>query len=119
MTRTAYILLGLIALLTLIFLANGHWLVSCPFHQLTGWKCPFCGGQRMIHALLHGNAKEAFLFNPFLFICSPFLLTWAIYSLFPNIFPTRFSFLFTDRTFFILLSAFVLWGIARNIYICI
>jgi hypothetical protein len=26
----------------------------CPFKLLTGWNCPFCGGLRMAHDLLHG-----------------------------------------------------------------
>ena len=36
----------------------------CPFRAITGWDCPLCGGTRMGVALLHGDAKTAFLFNP-------------------------------------------------------
>ena len=26
----------------------------CPFLSITGWRCPGCGSQRAIHAILHG-----------------------------------------------------------------
>ena len=84
MTRTAYILLGLIALLTLIFLANGHWLVSCPFHQLTGWECPFCGGQRMLQAILCADWQAAFDYNPFLMCSLPLVGIWLIRYFLPK-----------------------------------
>ena len=35
------------------------WLPRCPFHALTGWDCPACGGQRALHSLLHGRFGEA------------------------------------------------------------
>ena len=31
----------------------------CPLHALTGLDCPFCGGLRGTHALLHGNVATA------------------------------------------------------------
>ena len=112
MKRTICIILGVI--IQLILLGNEHWLVSCPLYKLTGWECPFCGGQRMVHALLHADITAAFRFNPFLFLYSPFLLIWGIYLLFPSCCPR----LFNDRTFFLLLFVFFLWGILRNTYIC-
>jgi len=38
--------------------------LPCPFRALTGWDCPFCGGTRMGDALLHGDIRTAFEFNP-------------------------------------------------------
>lgn len=116
MARIICIIWGLITLIVL--LGNEYWLFSCPLYQLTGWECPFCGGQRMVHALLHADVMAAFHFNPFLFLCSPFLLIWGIYLLFPSLFPSCCSRLFNDRTFFLFLFAFLLWGIVRNTYIC-
>ena len=40
------------------------WFPSCPFHAITGWKCPFCGSLRAIHALVHGAPLAALAFNP-------------------------------------------------------
>lgn len=117
MIRIICIIGGLIVLSVL--LSNEYWLFSCPLYQLTGWECPFCGGQRMIHALLHGNVMAAFRFNPILFLSSPFLLIGGIYFLFPSLFPSCFSRVFTNRIYFFLLLTFLFWGIIRNIYICI
>ena len=40
----------------------------CPFHLLTGLHCPGCGSTRALHALLHGRIREAFGYNPLLFV---------------------------------------------------
>ena len=42
---------------------------KCPFVMLTGGlRCPGCGSQRAIHALLHLDIKDAFLCNPMVII---------------------------------------------------
>lgn len=43
----------------------------CAFHELTGWKCPGCGGTRAAHALLHGNFAEAWQQNPLAVLLTP------------------------------------------------
>ena len=48
------------------YLLTGQGL-PCPFHRLTGWWCPLCGGTRMGAALLSGNVPAAFAFNPMAF----------------------------------------------------
>lgn len=40
----------------------------CPFRELTGWECPFCGGTRLGSALLHGDVVAAFAYNPLVFV---------------------------------------------------
>lgn len=40
----------------------------CPFRELTGWECPFCGGTRLGSALLHGDVAAAFTYNPVVFV---------------------------------------------------
>jgi hypothetical protein len=37
--------------------------LPCTFHWLTGLHCPGCGGQRALHALLHGHLLDAMRFN--------------------------------------------------------
>ena len=32
---------------------------KCAFYALTGFKCPGCGSQRAIHALLHADVLAA------------------------------------------------------------
>jgi len=45
----------------------------CPFLSLTGFKCPGCGSQRAIHALLHGDVGAAFGHNAMLLIALPWI----------------------------------------------
>lgn len=39
--------------------------LTCPWHQWTGWYCPGCGGQRALHALVHGHVLDAMSLNLF------------------------------------------------------
>lgn len=57
--------------------ANSTLAPKCMFKTLTGYDCPSCGGQRVLHELLSGNIIEAFWINPFLFIAIPYLLAIA------------------------------------------
>jgi Protein of unknown function (DUF2752) len=53
----------------------------CPFKMLTGWNCPFCGGLRMTHDLLHGDLVASINDNAllvFLLATSPLLLGWVV-----------------------------------------
>lgn len=46
----------------LLFLVNPHThqvFLPCPFRLATGLYCPFCGGLRMVHDLLHGDVLRA------------------------------------------------------------
>jgi len=50
----------------------------CPFKLLTGWNCPFCGGLRMTHDLLHGDLAAAVNDNVFAFVGIPLLAGWVL-----------------------------------------
>jgi len=57
----------------------------CPFHALTGWDCPLCGGLRAVNDLGHGSIEAAAHSN-LLFVGSlPLLalgwLLWLRYAL--------------------------------------
>src|SRR4051794_39340500 len=49
--------------LSVLYMTTGIGL-PCPFRAVTGWDCPLCGGTRMGDALLHGDIRAAFEFNP-------------------------------------------------------
>ena len=54
---------------------------QCPFKWLTGWNCPFCGGLRMTHDLLHGHLAAGVNDNVFLVLLvasSPLLVGWVL-----------------------------------------
>ena len=51
---------------------------QCPFKWLTGWNCPFCGGLRMTHDLLHGHLVASINDNVFLLVGIPVLAGWVL-----------------------------------------
>lgn len=53
---------------------------KCPLLMATGLKCPGCGSQRMLHALLHGDIAAAWRCNALLFLLVPFLIALAVAS---------------------------------------
>jgi Protein of unknown function (DUF2752) len=53
----------------------------CPFKWLTGWNCPFCGGLRMTHDLLHGHLMAGVSDNVFLLVGIPMLAAWLLLRL--------------------------------------
>lgn len=54
--------------------------IPCPFHKITGLKCPGCGVSRMIVSILRLDLAAAFKYNPFLFITVPFLIAYLVCS---------------------------------------
>lgn len=50
----------------------------CLFKWLTGWNCPFCGGLRMTHDLLHGELWAAVHDNVFLLAAVPTLAAFLL-----------------------------------------
>jgi hypothetical protein len=50
----------------------------CPFKLLTGWNCPFCGGLRMAHDLLHGDLAASINDNIFMLAGIPMLVGWIL-----------------------------------------
>jgi hypothetical protein len=68
------LLLAALALLLLVDPAESVWMPKCPFKLLTGLQCPGCGGQRAVHALLHGDVVGALRYNWFLIYAAPYLL---------------------------------------------
>lgn len=88
------------------------WMPKCLFHTLTGYECPGCGSQRMLHALLHGDLAGAWRFNAFL-LCSLPLLALYVYA---DLHPGRLNRLLYHP---VLVTSYVLllaaWAIGRNL----
>lgn len=74
--RTSVIVVGVIALMSFYFIADpgGRLMPKCIFLATTGFQCPGCGAQRMLHALLHGDVAGAWQYNPFLLLMLPILI---------------------------------------------
>ena len=81
----------------------------CPFHELTGWLCPACGGLRMTHDVLHGDFAAAFVDNAFVLIGLPLLLAWVLVRL------RRGRPVLTMPAYLVIIGAVAVWTVARNL----
>lgn len=89
----------------------------CPFHKLTNLYCPGCGVTRMIFSILKLDFYQAFRFNPFLFILSPFFLLYIVDEFLINIFGKKSFFInkISDNVYLFLLILAIIFGVLRNI----
>lgn len=89
---------------------------KCPFLMLTGGlRCPGCGSQRAVHALLHLEFKEAFLYNPIVIISIPFLLLLALAAIAKDTSPKFYNKVNSSLLTKILLVILLGWWVFRNI----
>jgi hypothetical protein len=49
----------------------------CILHSLTGLNCPGCGTTRAVHALLHGDLRQALAYNVVFILLLPLFLALA------------------------------------------
>ena len=91
---------------------------KCPSLTLTGLKCPGCGSQRTIHALLHFDIYSAFSYNALLVLLIPYLLI-VIASRITQFFNPYSKFALRIHHPYIIWSFFVIviiFWITRNIF---
>ena len=89
---------------------------KCPFFMISGGlRCPGCGSQRAIHALLNLEFKEAFLYNPMIIISIPFLLLLAAAYIFRDSHPGFYNKINSSLLSKLLLASFIGWWIIRNL----
>lgn len=88
----------------------------CTFLSLTGYKCPGCGSQRAVHALLHGDLAGAFRYNSLLLIAIP----WIALCLFAESRRTRnprlYARLNAPLLIWLFLAIVLIWWLLRNIF---
>lgn len=91
---------------------------KCPFKLITGLNCPGCGIQRAIHALLHGEIKEALHYNYYLLYSGPYAASFLFVWLAPNYkFSTKLKRIIENKYVVnIYVVTFLLWLLIRNIY---
>jgi hypothetical protein len=90
----------------------------CPFLLLTGLKCPGCGSQRAIHALLHLDFRAACWQNMLLVASLPYLfllIAAQVIRFFSPYaaFPVRIQQPAVIRTYFVIV---LLFWVTRNIF---
>ncbi len=88
----------------------------CTFLSLTGYKCPGCGTQRAIHALLHGDVAGAFRYNALLLVAIPWiaLCLYAESRRLRN--PRLYALLNAPLLIWLFLAMVLLWWLLRNIF---
>ena len=89
---------------------------KCPFYVLTSLKCPGCGSQRALHALLNGDISKAFSYNALLVLSIPLVLILGYAELIRKKNP-RFYFTLHKPIYIMTLAVIVvLWWIFRNVF---
>ena len=69
----------ILCFLYIVNIENSVLAPKCIFYTYTGFKCPGCGLQRMMHSLMHGDINIAFRYNYFIpFICITLILAMIL-----------------------------------------
>lgn len=90
---------------------------KCPLLMATGLKCPGCGSQRMLHALLHGDIAAAWRYNALLFLLVPFLIALAAASALRRSRPRFYRVMNSIPVIVAVTLAIVGWFVLRNFII--
>lgn len=96
--------------------AHSAWIPKCAFHSITGYDCPGCGSQRMLHALLHGDFAAAWQANAFIICVTPLLALMAYAAATRQRHPLLYSRLNSLPVIIILTVALIAWSILRNLF---
>ena len=88
----------------------------CTFLTLTGLKCPGCGTQRAIHALLHGNFLEAVRFNAMMVASVPLLALYGYAEIVRKSKPRFYNKVNSTPIILTIFVLVVLWCILRNVF---
>ena len=96
--------------------AHSHLAPKCMFHALTGLDCPACGGQRALHSLLNGEVWLSIRYNPFLWLCTPYIFLLLYASIFRGERTQRlYDRLTSKRVVMCYLVLYVVWWVVRNL----
>lgn len=89
---------------------------KCQFLLVSGYKCPGCGSQRAIHALLNGEILEAIRFNAIFVVSIPIIGTYLFGELFRKRLPEFWRTINSKTVIYSLLFMYLAWWILRNIF---
>jgi hypothetical protein len=88
----------------------------CPILALTGFKCPGCGSQRVLHSLLNGDLRQAAHYNAFLLAAIPVIAIYLIND-YTKLHSSRLDKVLNHPVTIGMLGVLTMaWWILRNIY---
>ena len=87
----------------------------CLFLETTGVKCPGCGSQRAVHALLHGQVSEAWHYNAMMVVAIPLIGFYLLVSVMQERWQRLYRVLFSRVVLLSLVGLIVLWWVLRNV----
>lgn len=88
----------------------------CPFLVLTGLKCPGCGSQRAVHALLHLDIVSAVRYNALLVVSLPVVAVLAYAEYQRERKPELYMRVNNRTVIMVCFAVIVAWWMARNIF---
>jgi len=87
---------------------------KCVLHSATGLHCPGCGCARCLHALAHGEFRQAAAFNPLVLLVIPFLVYVGLRML-QNAVAHRQKQVLPARAGWVVLVVVLLFFVLRNL----
>lgn len=95
--------------------ADSVWAPKCVFRAVTGFECPGCGSQRLLHALLHGDIAAAWHANAYLLCMTPVLLLMVYAAVRRQRFPRLYASVNSIPVIIIVSISLIAWTILRNL----
>ena len=91
---------------------------KCLSYTIFGIRCPGCGTQRAIHAILAGDFKAALQFNPLIFASMLYIITTVILDMksVKAKHPKLHNLFLGQKAISILLCVLLIYTILRNIF---
>lgn len=110
------VIVGIIMVYFMMDPVTSRFAPKCFFHHLTGWQCPGCGSQRMLHALLHGDIAEAWNYNALLLCALPLLIPMLWLELDARRHPRLYMKVHSLPVIITISVIIIAWWILRNIF---
>lgn len=95
--------------------ATSVWAPKCMFKMMTGYECPGCGSQRLLHSLLHGDIASAWRANAYLLCISPLLLLMVFAAMQRVRYPRLYAAVNSLPVIAVVCISLVAWTIIRNL----
>ena len=93
--------------------------IPCLFYKITGLKCQGFGINRLIFSLIKLDFRQAFFYNPLVFILLPFIGFYIIYQEYLYITKKEDKIIkkIPSYIYYVLIIILIIYAILRNIFI--